>query len=226
MPFTIYYLPSVTVICCLLLDFPATAQTATLSATGNVGGAAVCNGGGKLPNCQQQTQESSEGGEEGLLLPNDGIEQKTSNSSPEVGLEQEQDEQKEIPTKMVTDFGHMSEQRLRQTIQQIISETINMPSTMDELNRHSNKCIDGGGGVIGGVGGVGENAEEMQLAKNIHQDTPPMPFNLEHYFQPKTYQDLLATAVLNKVPPKSACCHLYPINIYAYISIYILISIS
>lgn len=92
--------------------------------------------------------------------------------------------------KIGADLSHMSEQRLRQTIQQIISETINMPSSSQEnLVRPAQEKIERG-----------------KSADNVHQkitsgeiNGPTLPFNLEHYFQPKTYQDFLATAVLNKV---------------------------
>lgn len=93
------------------------------------------------------------------------------------------------------DLGRMSEQRLRQTIQQIISETINMPSpSLERFARSGSPPIRRDASA--------DNIVQRNGSGDSHG--PSLPFNLEHYFQPKSYQDLLATAVLNKVGAANA----------------------
>ncbi|XP_075167343.1 myosin-7a binding protein isoform X2 [Haematobia irritans] len=84
------------------------------------------------------------------------------------------------------DFTDISETRLRSMIQKIITETIDMPPLSKTyavseiaLDRPS-KLIENGG-----------------LANGHRHRT-------EHYFEPTIYQDLLATAVLNKIVDKQS----------------------
>lgn len=160
---------------CLLLDLPASAEKATVCV------ARTCNGH-VTPNHHQQTQTvKKEHQNEDDHKDDDKAAEKKLTTWTNDGQAEE---------KIGADLSHLSEQRLRQTIQQIISETINMSSTsLENLARPARDKIERGGS-----------------ADNVHQriisgesNGPTLPFNLEHYFQPKSYQDLLATAVLNKV---------------------------
>lgn len=79
------------------------------------------------------------------------------------------------------DFGDVSEARLRQMIQKIIAETISMPPLA-----------------------MGHAVSEVALdrpSKTSARHTLKNGYRhrTEHYFEPKIYQDLLATAVLNKI---------------------------
>lgn len=79
------------------------------------------------------------------------------------------------------DFTDISEARLRNMIQKIISETIEMPP-LSKTYAVSEIALDR----------PSKLAENVGLANGHRHRT-------EHYFEPAIYQDLLATAVLNKV---------------------------
>ncbi|KAL9912759.1 myosin-7a binding protein isoform 1-T6 [Glossina fuscipes fuscipes] len=79
------------------------------------------------------------------------------------------------------DFGDISEARLRQMIQKIIAETMSMPPlTMNHA-----------------VSEVALDRPSKTSAKHTFKNG--YRHRTEHYFEPKIYQDLLATAVLNKI---------------------------
>ncbi|XP_036332157.1 uncharacterized protein LOC118743527 isoform X2 [Rhagoletis pomonella] len=92
---------------------------------------------------------------------------------------------------MPSEFSEISQMRLRQMIESIIAETLRMPP----LNN----------------GSVSEVALNMDTRSNgVTKSLPlgngnahfPHHHRTEHYFEPKIYQDLLATAVLNKIADK------------------------
>uniref|UniRef100_A0A1I8PDA0 Uncharacterized protein n=1 Tax=Stomoxys calcitrans TaxID=35570 RepID=A0A1I8PDA0_STOCA len=84
------------------------------------------------------------------------------------------------------DFTDISETRLRHMIQKIITETIDMPP-LSKTYAVSEIALDR----------PSKFAENGGLA-NGHRH------RIEHYFEPTIYQDLLATAVLNKIADKQS----------------------
>ncbi|XP_037941179.1 uncharacterized protein LOC119674127 [Teleopsis dalmanni] len=83
------------------------------------------------------------------------------------------------------DFSEISQVRLRQLIETILAETLRTPilssSAVSEiaLDTHSNAET------------IPYSNGDVKMNSRRHRT--------EHYFEPKAYQDLLATAVLNKV---------------------------
>ncbi|XP_059225454.1 uncharacterized protein LOC106081450 isoform X8 [Stomoxys calcitrans] len=84
------------------------------------------------------------------------------------------------------DFTDISETRLRHMIQKIITETIDMPP-LSKTYAVSEIALDR----------PSKFADNSGLA-NGHRH------RIEHYFEPTIYQDLLATAVLNKIADKQS----------------------
>lgn len=80
------------------------------------------------------------------------------------------------------DLTDISETRLRQMIQKIIAETINLPPLS---NGHAVSEIS--------LDRRSKAADNRPLSNGYQRH------RTEHYFEPTIYQDLLATAVINKV---------------------------
>ncbi|KAI8127150.1 hypothetical protein CVS40_2652 [Lucilia cuprina] len=81
------------------------------------------------------------------------------------------------------DFTDISETRLRQMIQKIIAETISLPP-LSKNHAVSEIALDR----------RSKASDNRPLANGYYPR-----HRTEHYFEPTIYQDLLATAVLNKI---------------------------
>ncbi|XP_058986780.1 metabotropic glutamate receptor-like protein P [Musca domestica] len=86
------------------------------------------------------------------------------------------------------DFTDLSEARLRNMIQKIISETIDMPPLSKTY----------------AVSEIALDRPSKMADMNLTNGVGLRRHRTEHYFEPTIYQDLLATAVLNKIVDKQS----------------------